>query len=285
MCAARCIEMTKLIRHAFSCSRDSLRLRGTVFLPAEGERFPVAVVSHEFMANRLFTMRYARLLASLGYAAFCYDFSGGCIVGASQGRTTDMTVFTEMEDLKAVIAYAGAQPFADPDRLLLMGCSQGGLVTALTAAEPETQAEAIILFYPALSIPDDARKGSMMRARFDPADIPETMRCGPMKLGRAYAASVLDLDPFAAISAYRGDVLLVHGNADELVDISYARRACDAYRTAAEAALQAGEITVMPQIAFHEVDGAGHIFLNPKHNQDAVRAVTAFLANRSGEAS
>ena len=277
--------MTKLKRQAFTCSRGPLRLRGTLFRPAEGERFPIAVVSHEFMANRLFTMRYARLLASLGYAAFCYDFSGGCIVGASQGRTTDMTVFTEMEDLKAVIAYARAQPYADPDRLLLMGCSQGGLVTALTAAEPETQAEAIILFYPALSIPDDARKGSMMSARFDPENIPETMRCGPMKLGRGYAASVLELDPFSAISAYHGDVLIVHGNADTLVDISYSRRAYDAYRAAAETALQAGEITVIPQIAFHEVDGAGHIFTRPRHNQDAVQAVTAFLADRSGEPS
>ena len=277
--------MKKMIHQEFTCSRDSLRLRGSMFRPAEGERFPVAVVSHEFMANRLFTMRYARLLASLGYAAFCYDFSGGCVVGASQGRTTDMTVFTEMEDLKAVIAYAKAQPYADPDRLLLMGCSQGGLVTALTAAKPETRAEAIILFYPALSIPDDARKGSMMSARFDPADIPETMRCGPMKLGRDYAASVLDLDPFSAISAYRGDVLIVHGNADELVDISYSRRAYDAYRAAAETALQAGEIAAMPRIAFHEVDGAGHIFLRPKHDQDAVRAVTAFLADRRGEGS
>ena len=277
--------MTKLKRQAFTCSRGPLRLRGTLFRPAEGERFPVAVVSHEFMANRLFTMRYARLLASLGYAAFCYDFSGGCIVGASQGKTTDMTVFTEMEDLKAVIAYARAQPYADPDRLLLMGCSQGGLVTALTAAEPETQAEAVILFYPALSIPDDARKGSMMSARFDPENIPETMRCGPMKLGRDYAASVLDLDPFSAISAYHGDVLIVHGNADTLVDISYSKRAYDAYRAAAETALQAGEITVIPQIAFHEVDGAGHIFTRPRHNQDAVQAVTAFLAKRSGEPS
>ena len=277
--------MKKMIHQEFTCSRDSLRMRGSMFRPAEGERFPVAVVSHEFMANRLFTMRYARLLASLGYAAFCYDFSGGCIVGASQGRTTDMTVFTELEDLKAVIAYAKAQPYADPDRLLLMGCSQGGLVTALTAAEPETRAEAIILFYPALSIPDDARKGSMMSARFDPADIPETMRCGPMKLGRDYAASVLDLDPFSVIPAYRGDVLIVHGNADTLVDISYSRRAYDAYRAAAETALQAGEIAAMPRIAFHEVDGAGHIFLRPKHNQDAVRAVTAFLADRRGEGS
>lgn len=277
--------MAKLTRHAFTCSRGSLRLRGTVFYPAEGERFPIAVVSHEFMANRLFTMRYARLLASLGYAAFCYDFSGGCIVGASQGKTTDMTVFTETEDLKAVIAYAKEQPYAYPNRLLLMGCSQGGLVTALTAAEPETRAEAIILFYPALSIPDDARKGSMMSAKFDPENIPETMRCGPMKLGRGYAASVLDLDPFSAISAYHGDVLIVHGNADTLVDISYSRRAYDAYCAAAAAALQAGEIAAMPQIAFHEVDGAGHIFTRPKHNQEAIEAVTAFLANRKGEPS
>ena len=180
-------------------------------------------------------------------------------------------------------ALTKAQPFADPDRLLLMGCSQGGLVTALTAAEPETQAEAIILFYPALSIPDDARKGSMMRARFDPADIPETMRCGPMKLGRDYAASVLELDPFSVISAYRGDVLIVHGSADTLVDISYSGRAFDAYRAAAETALQAGEIAVLPKIVFHEVDGAGHIFLKAKHNQDAVNAVKAFLAGRKGE--
>ena len=122
--------MVPLTRSEFTCMRDQLRLRGTMLRPAEGERLPIAVVSHEFMANRLFTLRYARLLARLGYAAFCYDFSGGCVVGASQGKTTDMTVFTEAEDLKAVIAYAKAQPFTDPDRLLLMGCSQGGLVTA-----------------------------------------------------------------------------------------------------------------------------------------------------------
>ena len=272
--------MKKWTHQEFTCNRDQLRLRGSMFRPAEGERFPIAVVSHEFMANRLFTIRYAKLLASLGYAAFCFDFSGGCIVGASQGKTTDMTVFTEMEDLKAVIAYAKAQPYTNPDRLLLMGCSQGGLVTALTAAELGEQAEAIILFYPALSIPDDARKGSMMSARFDPKNIPETMRCGPMRLGRAYAASVLELDPFSVISAYRGDVLLVHGNADDLVDISYSGRAYDAYRASAEAALKAGQITVMPHLAFHEVDGAGHILTHPKHNRDAVEAVAAVRANR-----
>lgn len=264
----------------FTCKRGQIQLRGSMFCPAEGNHFPIAVVSHEFMANRLFTLRYARLLALLGYAAFCFDFSGGCIVGGSQGKTTDMTVFTEVEDLKAVISYAEAQPYADPNRLLLMGCSQGGLVTALTAAELGNQVEAIVLFYPALSIPDDARKGSMIRAKFDPSNIPDTMRCGPMKPGRGYAESVMELDPFSVIPAYHGDVLLVHGNADDLVDISYSRRAHDAYFASAAAALEVGEIAAMPQIVFHEVDGAGHIFTRARHNQDAVKAVTAFLANR-----
>ena len=49
--------------------------------------------------------------------------------------------------------------------------------------------------------------------------------------------------------------------------------------------MQAGEIQTMPHLAFHEVDGAGHIFTRPKHNQEAVEAVTAFLANRKGEPS
>ena len=58
--------MKKWTHQEFTCNRDQLRLRGSMFRPAEGERFPIAVVSHEFMANRLFTIRYAKLLASLG---------------------------------------------------------------------------------------------------------------------------------------------------------------------------------------------------------------------------
>ena len=40
----------------------------------------------------------------------------------------DMSVMTEMKDLKAVIDYAESLPYTDADRLVLMGCSQGGLV-------------------------------------------------------------------------------------------------------------------------------------------------------------
>lgn len=219
----------KIQKSAFTCVRDGMVIRGKLYKP-EGEKLPVAIVSHGFMANQQSVVKYCKQLAKLGYAAFCFDFNGGCIRGKSDGKTTDMTVLSEREDLKAVIAYAQSLAFTDSDRLVLMGCSQGGFVSALTAAQLKEQVSALILFYPALCIPDDARRGQMMFAKFDPQNIPEVIDCGPMKLGRAYPACVMEMDPFTEISAYQGPVLIVHGDADGIVDVSYAKKAGRAYK-------------------------------------------------------
>lgn len=58
-----------------------------------------------------------------------------------------------------------------------MGCSQGGFVSGMTAAQLKEQIRGLIMFYPALCIPDDARKGHMMFSEFDPQNIPDTFRC------------------------------------------------------------------------------------------------------------
>lgn len=219
----------KIVKMTFSCERDGLTIRGTQYRPAWGKDFPIAIVSHGFMANQQSVVHYAKRLAKWGFAAFCFDFNGGCIKGKSDGKTTDMSVLTEKEDLKAVIAYARSLDYVDQKRLVLMGCSQGGFVSALTAAELQDQVSELILFYPALCIPDDARKGHMMFAKFDPQNIPQVVPCGPMKLGKVYPQAVMEMDPFKEISIYRGPVLLVHGTADKIVDAAYAKRAREAY--------------------------------------------------------
>ena len=48
----------------------------------------------------------------------------------------------------------------------------------------------------------------MMFAKFDPDNIPDVIPCGPMKLGRDYAASVQKIDPFAAIAPYPGQFMV-----------------------------------------------------------------------------
>ena len=66
-----------IIKTKFECKRNHLILRGTHFRP-QGEQLPIAIISHGFMANQRSVRRYARALAEIGYASFCFDFSGGC---------------------------------------------------------------------------------------------------------------------------------------------------------------------------------------------------------------
>lgn len=215
----------------FECRRGELTVRGTEYR-GPGRNLPVAICSHGFLLTRKSVRKYAIALASMGYAAYCYDFCGGSLFGGkSDGATTAMSVFTEVSDLEAVIEYVQSLP-ENGKKLLLMGASQGGFVSALTAAKHPDLVDKLALFYPALCIPDDARAGKMMFAKFDPQNIPEIVKCGPMKLGRVYVSDVLDIDPFNEISPYEGPVMIVHGTKDSIVNIDYSIRAEKCYSKA-----------------------------------------------------
>lgn len=256
----------------FSCSRDRLTIRGTEYRPAGGS-LPAAIVSHGFMANQNSVRHYARHLAEIGYAAYCFDFNGGSVIGSkSDGRTTDMSVLTEVMDLEALIDHVLRLPYISKTRgVVLMGCSQGGFVSALTAAKRKEQVSRLALFYPALCIPDDARAGKMMFAKFDPRNVPERIKCGPMKLGRRYVTDVLDMDPYAEIVPYPGPVLIIHGTGDNIVHPDYARRAYEAY-----AKRPASDIPARLEM----IEGGGHGF-SKKHDTLAMEKLDGFLKNQA----
>lgn len=260
-------DIKGLGKKEFSCYRGELRIRGTVFLPSGQTDLPVAIVCHEFMANRMFSYPYAMTLAKNGYAAFCFDFCGGGIVCGSDGDSRDMSVLTEMADLKAVIAFAGEQSFTNDAPLLLMGCSQGGLVAALTAAELQKEIGGLVLQYPALAIPDAARRGEMLWMNFDPEHIPEEMRSGPMRIGRRYATDVMDIDVLKEITRYSGKVLIIHGDRDGIVDISGSQKAVEAYEAAGA------------EVIFRTISGGRHIFLVPKHIKKATDIISKFVSS------
>ena len=258
-------DLFSVEREDFSCERDGLTIKGTVFLPKGKTDCPIAVISHGFMANQMFSQIHAQNLAKMGYAAFCFDFCGGTLVGSSDGDSTDMSVLTEAEDLKAVIEFAKSQSYTDENELVLLGCSQGGFVSAIVAAEMKEEVDALILLYPALCIPDDARSGEMMFAKFDPQNVPETFWCGPMKLGRRYVTDVIEMDPYEIINQYTGKVLIIHGNQDETVDISYALRAVETYS-------QAGA-----DVEMKIIDEGGHMFFRPIHAYKALGYIREYV--------
>ena len=260
--------MKNITKTKFSCQRDGLTIRGYEYRP-EGEKLPIAIVSHGFMANLMTVKHYAEFLAEMGYAAFCFDFCGGCVMmGKSDGKKTDMSVLTEVSDLCAVIEYAKGLDYTDTSNILLMGCSQGGFVSALTAAKLKKEIGKLVLFYPAFCIPDDARSGKMMWAKFDPNNIPEIVKCGPMKLGRRYVADVINMNPFDEIKGYEGDVLIVHGTADKIVADHYAKRAENAY-TARE----------QGSVKLHFIEDGRHMF-SKEHDKIAIEHLGNFVRNR-----
>ena len=254
-------------RQKFSCYRDDLKINGTLFLPKmrKNEKLPIAIVCHEFMANQLFSFPYAKALAGIGFAAFCFDFCGGGLVSISRGSRRDMSVLTEISDIKAVIRFAQSLHNTDESELLLVGCSQGGLVAALTAAQMPETVNGLVLLYPALCIPDAARAGEMLWLKFDPSHIPEKMHAGPMPLGRRYAADVMNMDAFRQIAGYSGKVLLLHGDRDAIVDISCAEKAESVYRAAGA------------DVRFVVIPGGKHIFRKPSQIRQATQEITAFV--------
>lgn len=148
-------------------------LRGIILKPSDAV-FPckAVIVSHGFASNMLITFGYAKQFVDAGYVAVLYDF---CMSGSgiSSGKSTGMSVVTEKANLVDVLHYVKHLDYVDGNHISLAGCSQGGLVSALTAAEYEQDIESLFLYYPALCIPDDARRGHMISAKFNPDDIPD----------------------------------------------------------------------------------------------------------------
>ncbi len=257
-------KLPGITESTFSCVREGLTVRGTEYRP-QGDNLPIAIVSHGFMANQESTRVYARHLAQLGYVAYCYDFNGGSVGrNKSDGKSTDMSVLTEVKDLEAVIAYTRSRSYTSGS-VLLMGCSQGGFVSALTAAKPENKVNKLILFYPAFCIPDDARAGKMMFSKFDPNNIPEIIKCGPMKLGRCYAADVIGMKEYELIQGYHGPVLIVHGTDDKIVNISYAHKANEAYLASCGP----------ENVTYNIIEDGAHGF-SPEHDEIAKGYITEF---------
>lgn len=243
----------------FVCERDGLKIRGRVWGSGEGKK-PAVLLSHGFLANQRMCFTYAKLLAKIGYIAFTFDFNGGGLFSRSQGKSEDMTIMTEKADLLAVFKAVRERSDVDREHISLLGCSQGGLVSALLAKELNGEVERLILLYPALCIPDDARAGSMLFYRFDPENIPNLLGHFPMKLGGDYARSVITMNVYKEISGFEGKVLYLQGTADRIVDVSYARRGKECFS----------------DCDYREIEGGGHMF-SGKHDKIACEILSDFM--------
>lgn len=233
--------------------RAGNRIYGAVYIPQDaGEQMPAVIFSHGFGENYQVGTQYAKALAEKGYVVYCFDFCGGSPGSRSDGSTLEMSIFTEQADLESVITMLISLDYVDKNNIFLIGTSQGGAVSAITAAALQEEIRGAILLYPAFCLVDQTKE------RFASVDdIPDTYFSLWMTIGRAYAENLLGYDIYEAISGYEKDVLILHGDADSIVPLSYSEKALDIYSSA--------RLEVFP--------GAGHGF----YGEDAQRAINLVL--------
>ena len=75
-------------------------------------------------------------------------------------------------------------------------------------------------------------------------EVPDSFFFNWLTVGRPYVADVWDYDVYSEIGNYSKPVLLMHGDRDGIVPISYAERAAEVY----------------PDVEYHVISGGGHGF-------------------------
>ena len=219
------------------CYRDGQKIYGKLYLPETQEPLPAVILCHGFGGNLTHMESYAEYFAQNGIAAYAFDFIGGGARGnLSDGKTTEMSVLTEAEDLDIVIDEIQKREDIDKDNLYLMRASQGGYVITYTAAQRVREIKGLIALFPAYLLGETAPS--------NPETIPETSTLLGTEIGRIYYEDAASVDIYDVMKNYTRDVLIMHGTQDRLVPISYSERV----------------VRVLPSAELVTFEGAGHGF-------------------------
>ena len=231
---------------------------GKLYFPNDTQvKKPLAILCHGYNSSTREVEAYAECLAMQGIASYAFDFCGGSNNSRSQGLTTEMSVFTEADDVAAVVEALNRWSFVDTNRLALLGCSQGGLVAAIASSQMPDAFKTLVLVYPALLIGEHAVNVHPQEARTSQQGV---MVMG-MMLSHVYYDRLVGYHVFDEMPKYKQPVMIVYGDKDPIAAGDYMERAKNTYRQC--------EVNVIP-------DGAHGFPASPTHVQ-ANDAIVKFL--------
>ena len=237
------------------------RIYGVAYVPASeaNQKLPLVIFSHELGNDHTSGERYAERLAEVGYAAYVFDFCGGTVGGnRSDGSNNEMSILTEASDLEAVLASAKTWDFVDPDKIVLLGGSMGGLVTTVVGSGHQDEIAGMILMYPALSAKVDSGAEQYQSEDEIPEDV--SLFGGWIHVGKKYITDLWTVDFDQLLSSYQGHMLLLHGDKDTTVPLSYSEAAKD----------------IIPDCEFYVIKDGGHEFFGQPF-EDAMGYILPYL--------
>jgi len=202
-------------RISFTNSRGDT-LSGVLHHPAQGTSRGAVILCHGMESNKDSDklVLLSRALAQRGVMVLRFDFR---YVGESSGKFEDITYSGEVEDLKAAHALVQSR---NPGKTAILGSSMGGTVALLFAAQ---QASLAALVTVAAPIHPERFPSRVLT----PAQAEQWRTQGFTHYnGQRINLSLLDdldsLDVPEAVKKITCPVLILHGDADEVVPVEEA---------------------------------------------------------------
>lgn len=207
------------------CNNNGKNIYGFSYVPETDGKVPLVILSHELCGTHKNMEHFAEALAGNGYAAYIFDFCGGSTSSKSDGLTTKLSVMTEVSDLEAILKAAKTWDFVDTDKIVLLGGSMGGVVTAITASRHIDEIAGTVLFYPAFVLKDNLKSQFSSKS-----EIPNTFIFRKwIEVGRNFAEDIWDYDLYSELGKNTKPVLILHGDADTCVPMQYSEKAAEIY--------------------------------------------------------
>lgn len=241
------------------------------FIPAEdGLPGPGIVLVHGWESARDRTLPTAAMLHAAGFHVLAFDVRGN---GANPPELLPITAGEYAADAAAAARTLLGR--AEVTAVGVVGHSMGG-VGALIAAAREPRIGAAV----SAAAPADPYRLTRLTFRLarlplpDPIAIPLAWFTARMLL-RPRGHTIAEVSAARAVARYRGPVLLVHGDADEVVPLDHLDRLVAAARTARTSA--PGPSAVVRSVV---IPGGGHNWL---FEDEGYRGIVAgFLAGALG---
>ena len=235
------------------------KIYGEAYIPDVDGKLPLILTSHGLGTNHNTGASYAELLTPKGYAVYTWDFRGGTSAdrtNRSDGSSLDMSVMTEVSDVEAILKAAATWDFVDPDRIFLLGCSQGGLVTAISGVRHEAEVAGLILCYPAFGM-------TRLGERYSD-DMEDEIDLGNITVGKRFFKDLSGYDVRDDIPGFDKPVIIIQGSKDDLVLPETSEEAAKLY----------------PNCEYHVIEGAEHGF-SDDYLVEAAEYALAFLKKHS----
>ncbi len=203
-----------------------LELAATIHYPAvENEddrprRYPLIIICHGFVGNRIgadrLFVKAARKFSESGYFVIRFDY-GGC--GESTGDYGSTGLDSMIQQTRSVLDYVFDIDSIDPERVIVLGHSLGGAVALLTAAK-DKRIRTLVLWAPVANPFNDIVKITGKKVYEDSVTNGYADYLGYC-FKPEFFESLSRHHPFKEIKKFHGDVLLLHGTADDIIPVDY----------------------------------------------------------------